>query len=73
MQHAILLICFASSFANTSEVLSLENAYRGGRRPGIYELSPYNVGRLLLERDHIVIGKLPDYQVPTLKNKTYGF
>ena len=73
MQHAILLICFASSFANTSKVLLLENANRGGRRPGIYELSQYNVGRVLLERDQVVIGKLPEYQVPTLKNKTYGF
>ena len=73
MQHAILLICFASSFANTSKVLLLENANRGGRRPGIYELSQYNVGRVLLERDQVVIGKLPEYQVPTLKNKIYRF
>ena len=73
MQHAILLICFASSFANTSKVLLPENANRGSRRPGIYELSQYNVGRVLLERDQVVIGKLPEYQVPTLKNKIYRF
>ena len=73
MQHAILLICFASTFAKTSKVLLPENANRGSRRPGIYELSQDNVGRVLLERDQVVIGKLPEYQVPTLKNKIYRF
>ena len=71
MQHAILLICFASSFANISKVLLLEDENTGGCRLGICSNSPYNVGKALSEREQVAIGKLPEYQVLTLKIQIY--
>ena len=71
MQHAILLICFVSSFASLGKVLLLEDENTGGCRLGIFSNSPYNVGKALSEREQVAIGKLPEYQVLTLKIQIY--
>ena len=56
MQHAILLICFVSSFASLGKVLLLEDENTDGCRAGICNITSYNRGRLTLQLDEPYFG-----------------